>query len=69
VEQHPSQAPPPPELACRRGGGFKGRKKALNVNQVDQLRKILAAGKTKVEAARELGISRETVYAYLRGTP
>jgi hypothetical protein len=50
-------------------GAFKGRKKALNVNQVDQLRKILAAGKTKVEAARELGISRETVYAYLRGTP
>jgi DNA invertase Pin-like site-specific DNA recombinase len=54
---------------AKQRGAYKGRKKALNVDQVDQLRKILAAGKTKVEAARELGISRETVYAYLRGTP
>jgi DNA invertase Pin-like site-specific DNA recombinase len=55
---------------AKQRGAFKGRKKALNLDQVDQLKKILAAGKTKVEAARELGISRETVYAYLtKGNP
>jgi DNA invertase Pin-like site-specific DNA recombinase len=48
-------------------GVYKGRKKALSAAQVETLNERLAAGEKKSTVARELGISRPTLYAYLGG--
>lgn len=53
------------ELAKKRGA-YRGRKKALSRAQADDLRQRVANGEPKSVLARELGISRETVYQYLR---
>lgn len=47
-------------------GAYKGRKPALTADQVTALRERVAAGEPKVALAKEFGISRETVYSYLR---
>jgi DNA invertase Pin-like site-specific DNA recombinase len=47
-------------------GAYRGRKKALSPEQADELRKRAAAGEQKTGLAREFGISRETLYQYLR---
>ncbi|BAD60731.1 MULTISPECIES: recombinase family protein [Nocardia] len=49
-------------------GAYKGRKPALTADQVTALRERAAAGEPKSALAREFGVSRETVYAYLRAT-
>jgi DNA invertase Pin-like site-specific DNA recombinase len=57
---------------AKKRGAFKGRKKSLSQASVVQLRQQIAAGMSKAQAAREFGISRETLYQYLRwaeGTP
>jgi DNA invertase Pin-like site-specific DNA recombinase len=46
-------------------GIYKGRKKALSVEQEQSLKNAVAAGKPKAQIAREFGISRDTVYKYL----
>lgn len=51
---------------AKKKGVYKGRKKSLNVEQVIQLKTRVQAGERKAVLARELGISRETVYQYLR---
>lgn len=48
-------------------GVYKGRKKALSPEQVAEVRKKIDAGAKKAAIARELGISRETLYQSLRG--
>ena len=54
-------------IAAAKGrGAYTGRKPALSPAQVQQLRERAAAGERKATLAREFGISRETVYAYLR---
>lgn len=53
------------ELAKQRGA-YKGRKKSLTVEQIDSLKKQSSAGKKKAQIAREFGISRETLYQYLK---
>ena len=45
---------------------YRGRKKALADNQVVELRQRAGAGKQKSTFAREFGISRETLYQYLK---
>lgn len=40
----------------------------LNAEQVAQLRQRVAEGSSKASLAREYGISRETVYQYLRAS-
>lgn len=50
---------------ARRQGKYRGGKKALNAEQVQQLRQRVQAGEPKAALARELGISRETLYQYL----
>ena len=50
---------------ARKQGKYRGRKKALNPEQVQQLRQRVQAGEPKATLARELGISRETLYQYL----
>lgn len=48
-------------------GAYKGRKRSLNAEQVAQLRKAAVPGRNRAQLAREYGISRETLYQYLRG--
>jgi len=47
-------------------GKYKGRKPTLSPAQASQLRARAQAGEKKAVLAREFGISRETLYAYLR---
>lgn len=50
---------------ARKQGKYRGRKKALSAEQVQQLRQRVQAGEPRAVLARELGISRETLYQYL----
>jgi DNA invertase Pin-like site-specific DNA recombinase len=52
-------------LAQQRGA-YKGRKKSLLPEQAEELRRRAAAGEKKLHLARDFGISRETLYQYLR---
>jgi len=52
---------------AKQRGAYRGRKKSLLPQQVLQLRQRANAGEKKTKLAREYGISRETVYQYLRG--
>ena len=47
-------------------GAYRGRKKALTSERVAEMRQRAAAGEQKATLAREFGISRETLYQYLR---
>ena len=47
-------------------GVYKGRKKALPSEQLQELVELAHSGMPKAELARSYGISRETVYQYLR---
>jgi len=48
-------------------GLYKGRKRSLSTAQANDLRKRALAGEAKADLATAFGVSRETVYAYLRG--
>jgi DNA invertase Pin-like site-specific DNA recombinase len=52
---------------AKKRGAFKGRKKSLSQADVAQMRQQIAAGMSKAQVAREFGISRQTLYQYLRG--
>jgi DNA-binding phage protein len=47
-------------------GAVRGRKKSLNDEQIVELKRRVAAGEQKALIARDFGISRETLYQYLR---
>lgn len=51
---------------AKQRGAYRGRKKALSGEQVAELRARANAGEPKAKLARALGISRETLYQYLR---
>jgi DNA invertase Pin-like site-specific DNA recombinase len=51
---------------AKAAGKYKGRRRILSASQVDELRGRVAAGERKTAVARQFGISRETVYCYLR---
>lgn len=51
---------------AKQRGAYKGRKKALSAQDVATLKSRIAGGETKAKVARELGLSRETLYQYLR---
>ena len=53
------------ELAKKKGL-YKGRKKCLNQEQVLNIQERITAGVPKAKIARDLGISRETLYQYVR---
>jgi DNA invertase Pin-like site-specific DNA recombinase len=53
---------------AKQRGAYTGRKPALTAEQARQLRERAAAGERKSALAAEFGISRETVYSYLRPT-
>ncbi|WP_067480638.1 recombinase family protein [Nocardia amamiensis] len=52
--------------AAKVRGAYKGRKPVLTSEQADQLRARADSGEPKAGLAREFGVSRETVYSYLR---
>lgn len=51
---------------AKQRGAYRGRKKSLNDEQVAMLKQRVGAGEQKALVARDLGISRETLYQYLR---
>ena len=51
---------------AKQRGAYRGRKKALSLERLADLRRRAAAGEPKAELARAFRISRETVYQYLR---
>ena len=51
---------------AKKRGVYKGRKRALDQEQIIQLKQRAEAGEKKAALAREFGISRDTVYQYLR---
>ena len=53
------------ELAKKRGA-YPGRKKVLNHEQIKMIGQRIEQGEKKAALARELGISRETLYQYIR---
>jgi len=52
---------------AKQKGAYRGRKKSLSEVAIRELQQRLAAGASKAQVAREFGISRETLYQYLRG--
>jgi DNA invertase Pin-like site-specific DNA recombinase len=54
---------------AKQRGAYRGRKKALVNNQVVELHRRVSAGEPKAALAREYGISRETLYQYLKVKP
>lgn len=51
---------------AKAAGVYKGRKPSLTPVKIEELRRRAQAGEKKAALARELGVSRETVYAYLK---
>jgi DNA invertase Pin-like site-specific DNA recombinase len=51
---------------AKQRGAYRGRKKALTEIQSVELRRRVGAGEQKSTLAREFGISRETLYQYLK---
>ncbi|WP_431031538.1 recombinase family protein [Plantibacter sp. RU18] len=51
---------------AKQGKVYRGRAPAQNIERARELREKAAAGVSTAALAREFGISRETVYAYLR---
>jgi DNA invertase Pin-like site-specific DNA recombinase len=51
---------------AKQRGAYRGRKKALMDDQVVELHHRAGAGEQKAKLAREFGISRETLYQYLK---
>jgi len=51
---------------AKQRGIYRGRKKSLNREQRAEMKRRIAAGEPKTQVARDFGISRETLYQYLR---
>ncbi|OAI20040.1 transposase [Methylomonas koyamae] len=53
---------------AKQRGAYRGRKKALSTEQIAELQSRASAGEQKAKLSREYGISRETLYQYLKTT-
>jgi DNA invertase Pin-like site-specific DNA recombinase len=51
---------------AKAAGKYKGRKAKLGADRAEELRKRAASGESKTQLAREYGLSRETLYQYIR---
>lgn len=51
---------------AKQRGVYRGRNRSLSEVQVMELHRRVSEGASKAQVARELGISRETLYQYLR---
>ena len=54
------------QQAARAKGKLPGRRKSLSPEQITELKSRVSAHEPKARIARDLGISRETLYAYLK---
>jgi DNA invertase Pin-like site-specific DNA recombinase len=54
---------------AKKRGAYKGRKRALTLDQIQALKvRVASNNEKKSQIARDLGISRETLYQYLKMT-
>lgn len=53
---------------AKKKGLYRGRKRSLSDDQIEMVRQRVKAGEKKAVIAREAGISRETLYQYLRNS-
>lgn len=51
---------------AKRKGKYRGRKRALDETRIKDLKARANAGEVRTNLAKEYGISRETLYSYLR---
>jgi DNA invertase Pin-like site-specific DNA recombinase len=51
--------------AAKRRGVYKGRKRALDEEQVNELQSLLRQTGNVSEIARQMGVSRQTIYRYM----
>lgn len=51
---------------AKKRGAYRGRKKSLDDTQIVELKRRIADGEQKAGVARDYGISRETLYQYLK---
>lgn len=51
---------------AKQRGAYRGRRKSLGSEQIAELKRRVTAGEQKTLLAHEFGISRETLYQYLR---
>jgi DNA invertase Pin-like site-specific DNA recombinase len=51
---------------AKQRGAYRGRKPSLDADQIKDMKRRIQLGESKARVARDLGISRETVYQYLR---
>ncbi len=51
---------------AKQRGAYRGRKRTLDAGQIVEAKRRVAEGEPKAKLARELGISRETLYQYRR---
>ena len=51
---------------AKQRGAYKGRKKVLTAEQIKKIKEQVAAGEKKSKIAKDFGISRETLYQYLK---
>jgi DNA invertase Pin-like site-specific DNA recombinase len=56
-------------VLAKQRGVYRGRKRVLSPDGLADARRRVDAGDKKAQIARELGISRETLYQYLRTAP
>jgi len=53
-------------VLAKQHGAYRGRKRSLSDAEIADVRRRVASGEKKAGIAREFGISRETLYQYLR---
>lgn len=51
---------------AKKRGAYRGRKRSLSQDQIEEMKQRIANGHKKSHVAKDLGISRETLYQYLR---
>lgn len=51
---------------AKQRGVYRGRKRSLSHSEIAEVRRRIEAGEKKAQIARDYGISRETLYQYLK---
>ena len=51
---------------AKQRGAYKGRKKVLTAEQIKKIKERITTGEKKSKIAKDFGISRETLYQYLK---
>jgi DNA invertase Pin-like site-specific DNA recombinase len=51
---------------AKKRGAYKGRKRSLSPEQIEDMKHRIGNGECKSNIAREIGISRQTLYQYLK---